>query len=1776
MKPVEIEILMRGNLEDGLRKAEGAAGGLERTLGGLKHTLAGAFAVGGVSELARKIIDVRGEVEALQISFETLAGVTKGRELFSEIRKFAVSTPMQMQDLAKGAQTLLGFNIEAEKVMPLLRQIGDISMGDAQKFQSLTLAFAQMSSTGKLMGQDLLQMINAGFNPLTVIAEKTGKRIGQLKEEMAAGKISVEMVADAFATATGEGGKFHGMLEKQSKGLKGALSNLEGAWNDALNEMGEQGEGVLVDVIDLATTAVQHFDKLGTAILTVVTAYGAYKGSLMAVEALQHAVASQKASIEATRVSELESLVAEYRSGLAADASAQASDTSATEANTVAKEGNAAAIQAEVAALEEELRAKLAVAEANYNDATSQAAAASLRAEAAEDAVRKAEEQYQAVLTTGNASAIERAETELNTAAQQANTAARDVQTARKHVAVAATNKEAAATRLSTFQTQVDTVQKNANTAATGLWAAATRMATTAMHGLKAAFMSNPIGMALVAITSMIGVLSMFTSETEEAADSLGRFREKVLQEDQQLRQYIAVLRATEKGTKSWKAAMEGINKTAREYNAAELELNDTVDEQARKLDSLSEAIRRTTAEKALAEAASKAQEDAMEREKEAMERLMEQAQQATYGVWVDNGLTAMQRVEAQSEHIRTITAATWNAISGITMEYSGKITAAFKQSGEAGEQAIAEVVERIEDVLRAAGATDEEIKGFHATLTDYVTASADGFRESSAELERTQAQLKGLARATEEARDRTNTALSDMSYDQLLDKLIETERQINQLNAHLLQPQVGDMSGIYELRNTLVEIRQLMGQTINKGSIADLENRINDLTKRLKESTDPIERNLLNNEIVRLQQSKRQMVSQYSALNSGGGRAGGTHRTGGGRGGAGRTGRTTDPQREKYERERAAQAFKEQQEDQARERKRALKDTEFEVEQAKINIMSEGTERTIRQLRLDLARQKEEIRRGYEDLVTEKIEQARRLFESDPKNKDKVFTYDRNDAAYGLNETERNLYGTMGADGRLSGGALLAAAEHEYEEGKREAYAAEAQAMRAFLKDYGTFQQQKLAIAEDYAAKIAKAQTEGERKRLEAERDASLRQVDVEALRQRVDWGTAFGEMGTLLREQLGPTLDALRKLSRSDEFRQGPLEEQRTVYELIARLEQGMTQWDSDIFKRVSDDMTAYQQAMAGLVDAQEREREVYEDTSAQMSTVRENLDRAITSGDTEAAKKSQQQLDDLVSRQAEASRKVKEAGAAAEEATAALRTSASQARNMFTELESAVTGLTSGTLKGFGQSLMGLDKLFGGSKLTQEAGKIVGKGLQSLLGKDSAASKTLNEAIGSAGMAGEILSALLGIFDLIGQQGISGIITSVQDTILNAVEKLLEDVLKGGFIMKPLENMGNHLRTILNTVTFGGFKSLLKHTGLAGDSDVNLERDLELLTASNEDLKQAIDNLADEMSEARMSDADDLHNQQKENIEKVMAQTREAMSRTGAAYSNGFLGIGGHHSSNHKINQGMSGAEWDAISSLVGRSIRSAGDFWSLSSKEMYEVATKLTAEYTHLKSLADDGYRDAAQYMDEYIGLWKELEEIENAYREKLTGMSFDSLRSSFQTLVKDVKTGSSEVLASVDEMFSDAVLNWLTSEKYNGRLQDWYSGFSEAMADGLDKAEADNLRSVYKQIVDEYTQERDAAYKSAGVNPTESGTTQSGRSGSFETMTQDQGTKLEGLFTSGQRHWASMDELLGRIADHWGDLDDRLRDLIENTGYCRHLAAIAEDIQAMRRDGVKMR
>lgn len=233
----------------------------------------------GLKELASRVISVRAEFESMETSLKVLLGGNEERlsNIMGQIKEYALASPLNTKDMVGAVQMMTSFGIEAEKSIDYLKAIGDVSMGDAGKFNSLALAFSQMSSAGKLMGQDLMQMVNAGFNPLEEIARKTGKSIGELKNEMSKGAITSKMVQDAFISATSAGGKFFGMSQEGAKTLNGQISMLQESFDNMFNEIGSKGEGVVMSAVKAATYLVENYEHVGRVIVGLATAFGIYR-----------------------------------------------------------------------------------------------------------------------------------------------------------------------------------------------------------------------------------------------------------------------------------------------------------------------------------------------------------------------------------------------------------------------------------------------------------------------------------------------------------------------------------------------------------------------------------------------------------------------------------------------------------------------------------------------------------------------------------------------------------------------------------------------------------------------------------------------------------------------------------------------------------------------------------------------------------------------------------------------------------------------------------------------------------------------------------------------------------------------------------------------------------------------------------------------------------------------------------------------------------------------------------------------------------------------------------------------------------------------------------------------------------------------------------------------------------------------------------------------------------------------------------------------------------
>lgn len=258
----------------GTDKLGGAISGLKNVVMGAGVALVGMKLL----EYGKQAMTVASEFEQLNVSFSVMAGQQAGAQLVKDLTALANVTPMTTQSLADNARTLLAFGEASQNIIPDLKLLGDISGGNAEKMRMLTLAFSQIGSTGRLMGQDLLQLVNAGFNPLQVISDKTGKSMGELKKEMENGQISFSMIKQAMIDVTSEGGRFYGMMEKQSKTLEGTLSTMQDKWALVSKEIGDT-------FLPMTKRAVNAMTSMADATLNTIKWLKSEQSTLMGLKA---------------------------------------------------------------------------------------------------------------------------------------------------------------------------------------------------------------------------------------------------------------------------------------------------------------------------------------------------------------------------------------------------------------------------------------------------------------------------------------------------------------------------------------------------------------------------------------------------------------------------------------------------------------------------------------------------------------------------------------------------------------------------------------------------------------------------------------------------------------------------------------------------------------------------------------------------------------------------------------------------------------------------------------------------------------------------------------------------------------------------------------------------------------------------------------------------------------------------------------------------------------------------------------------------------------------------------------------------------------------------------------------------------------------------------------------------------------------------------------------------------------------------------------------------
>lgn len=702
-----------------------------------------------------------------------------------------------------------------------------------------------------------------------------------------------------------------------------------------------------------------------------------------------------------------------------------------------------------------------------------------------------------------------------------------------------------------------------------------------------------------------------------------------------------------------------------------------------------------------------------------------------------------------------------------------------------------------------------------------------------------------------------------------------------------------------------------------------------------------------------------------------------------------------------------------------------------------------------------------------------------------------------------------------------------------------REENDAARQSILDYLKEYGTYQQKKLAIAQEYAEKIRKAQEEGnyaEVLRLSRQQKEETAAAEIASLKADIDWDGLFGNFGGLLEEQLRPTLEKLRKYAASDEYKNASAEDKQVISELIAKLEDRSAGGiNRNMFKDVSRDLSAYQTTLRSLTEAKEREKAAAD----ALVSAEEKLRKAAESGDPGALKEAEELVATAQEAFDAASASVATLTEANGKAAQDLRTSSTNAVQSLTGLAEGLQSLKSGSLAGMAQ---GLGKL---GEATKNMGGVMGT-----------VGSTLAETFSNGGIIGQIISAVLSILDVL-KEGIGTLVSGILDSVLGAVNGILENILSGELFTQIGSSLFYGVRDILDTVTFGLFSS----HGNAREVNALVER----LTESNKYLTTAIEKLTDEMASSGGARSTEYYRSAYEKQRQKIENDRQMLEAKMGYHSS-------HHSNDYYINDAFSRSDWQRASAYVGKTLRSASDLWGLSPEDLAKLQ-----ELPDIWEKIHSGKYDQSEWLDEYISDAGTLLELQQQWQDAITDTSFESIKSGMKDLLKDFETDSEDVVASVDSFLENAILKSVVDGTYSDELEKWQATFAEFMSDGLlSEEEASELRRKYTDIFSAAQAEKDSMFAAAGITESSS-TTQSGKSGSFTAMSQDQGTKLEGMFTSGLNHWVSIDEHTEDVAGRMASAEGHLAKIAENTGKSAgSLSEIKEDIKRIIRDGLRMK
>lgn len=711
-------------------------------------------------------------------------------------------------------------------------------------------------------------------------------------------------------------------------------------------------------------------------------------------------------------------------------------------------------------------------------------------------------------------------------------------------------------------------------------------------------------------------------------------------------------------------------------------------------------------------------------------------------------------------------------------------------------------------------------------------------------------------------------------------------------------------------------------------------------------------------------------------------------------------------------------------------------------------------------------------------------------------------------------------------------------------EDANKEALKEELLAMTDYLKEYGTIQEQKYAIAKEYAEKIKEvnegAGTADEKKwkvkALEKQRDAAMGQADAKSLAMNIDWGATFEGVGNVLKDVARETLGKVEAYMKTAEFKALSAENKKTYTDLQAKLKQetggeSTSAFNFNIWGTISKNVTAYQESVRTLRDKTEAHTRAVDDL--------EKAQAKLAAATDDTTKEIAQKAVDIAQGKVDSTaRKQTEAQDESDKARQTLTDNTNAAAQGIMNFTGYLNEMSNGSLYGFANGMSKLITSFG------KGSDGIGKSLEELGGK-----------------VGGIIGAILQIIDALGDDP-KRYIDDLFNKIADCVEKIVEDLPE--IVLSIIKDVGNILQGLVSGI--GSWFGVDDLFGLNGN-EAEVKKTIDALTKRNELLQYAIEDLTDEIKASKGT--------------KSVAAYQQAYGNQQESNQN-YLDIAkaqaSYHKSHHSWNYYWTGFDEDQTR-WIKQNVKKdfTGDLWSLSPEEMKKLRSNVGI-WESILNTGKGGYGDKlGEKLNDYIDQAGKLEELTDELYEGLTGISFDSMYDSFVDTLMDMNATAEDMADDLSEYFMRAMLSNQIGEMYADKLKEWWKKFGVAMEDNdLTEAERNGLQEEYMGYVKEAIALRDKLAEATGYTGNSS-TSQSGKSGGFSAMTQDQGTKLEGMFTSGLQHWSSIDDQLENVVEKMNVAESHLARIAENTGMSvTHLNDIKEEIRKIIRDGLKMK